>query len=217
MSESTETAGNEVIDAKVLYAVRDFKFSFKKKTKDAEGKETKRAPITLAVPVPTWDGIVAAIQADPKVRQFYIDMTEDAFKDRARQLLSDEEKPVMSQAELPLDQFNLSFIANIPKAERAGTDISKEDWDKFVADYIEVMTPVRDGDVERVTKAANIFAGKLNAVKTDKVVLQFLQTQFALWTENTKQLEDFADIAMFLDNRLTQFLTRESAATLDSL
>lgn len=220
MSETTE----QQVDggSAPLYVTRDFKFSFKKqKVTDAEGNAVKRPPVTLNLPVPTFEGMMAAMKADPKVKQLFLDAAEDLMKDHARSLLTAEDKPVMKQSELPLDQFTLEFIANIPRSERAGSDISEETWKAFKDSYVEIMGALRTP--EKAEKAANIFVSKFaGSVKTDKDILRFLQEQLAIWATNLADkdanlLDELSDVFSFLDNRINVLLTKDATATLESL
>jgi len=198
-----------------LYNIRELKFSFKKQVlKDADGNpikdelgvEKKRPPVVLNVKVPTFEGLLTEI-SDPNVANFVLDLVEEAIKDQVRQQLSDEENPVNRQEELDEKKLTLSYIANIPRSERTGSALSKEVFEDFGKDYIEVMQQFRA--VEKVTHAAKLFMGKLNSVKTDKRILKLLREQLATWAENTKQLEDLQEVYVFLDNRISTFLKKD--------
>ncbi len=206
----------------VLYVDREFKFSFKKQTVVNElGEEVKRPPVTLTVPIPTFQGIVAAIDADPKVIQLVLDMAEESIKDQIRSLLTDEEHPVNRQEDLDLSKLTLSFIANLPKSERTGGGIAKDTWAEWEKDYIETMVAIR-GDTdpkaaEKVGRAAKLFTGRLNQCRTDKPVLKYLREQLALWATKSKNVDDFGDVFQYLDGRATELLNKDSASLLANL
>ena len=110
--------------ASPLSVDREFKFSFKKQTiKDELGIEQKRPPVTLTVPIPTFEGLVDIISKDQKAVQFILDLAEEAIKDQIRVQLSDEDKPVNRQEDLDLWKLSISFIAKMPKSERSGCGI----------------------------------------------------------------------------------------------
>jgi hypothetical protein len=204
-----------------LYRDAEWKFSFKKSTiKDPEtGEDVKRPPITLTVPVPTFDGVVKALEEDSatesrKVTNFLLDLIEDAIKDRVREQLTGE-KPVMAQDQLNLAELTLTYIANLPKAERTGGGISKETWGEWEADYIAVMSPIR-GE-EKATKAAKLFTARLTPVRSDKKVLEFLRGQLNVWASKSENNEEFLDVFTYLDSKCSELMNRDSEALLSAL
>lgn len=199
-----------------MHQDREYKFSFKKQTvKDELGMDIKRPPVILTVPIPTFDGLLEAL-ADTKVSSFVIDLVEEAIKDQVRSQLSDEDKPVNRQEDLDLTKLTLSYIANMPKSERTGGGISKEVWTDFEKDYVEVMVPIRKDEV-RVSKAAALFTGRLAKCRTDKPVLNFLRKQLGTWAENTPNIEDYAEVYKFLDDKITEYLNKDNPDLLAAL
>lgn len=220
-AESTETQVAELQVEGPLFLDKEYKFSFKqqKVTNELTGEEEKRPPVTLTLPIPTFDGLVASM-ADKKVIAFVLDLVEEAIKDQAREQLSDAEKPVNRQEDLDTSKLTLSYIANLTKSARTGSGISKETWADWSKDYIETMVPLRANDAnpqERVTKAANIFSAKLLPVRSDKKALKFLRDQLAIWAQNTKNLEDFADVYKYLDERATDLINKDDVNLLAAL
>lgn len=197
---------------------REFKFSFKKQKimDDTLGMEVKRPPVTLNVPIPTFEGLVEALMSGDKVSQFVLDLVEEAIKDQVRSQLSDTDRPVMRQSELDTSKLTLSYIANMPKSERTGGGISKETWDEFEKDYIETMGPIR-GSVDKAAKAAKLFTGRYAQCRTEKNVLKFLQEQLATWSQNSAQVEEFADVFKYLDDRATDLINKDDPDHLASL
>jgi hypothetical protein len=209
-----------------LYLDREFKFSFKRQTvKDELGIEQKRPPVTLTVPIPTYDGLLEALSSeDPKIAPFILDLVEEAIKDQIRTQISDEDKPVNRQEDLDLSKLTIQFIANLPKSERTGGGISKEAWEEWSKDYIETMVPLRavggitkEDATDKVTKAAKLMTSRFNPCKTDKPVLTFLRGQLAQWASNTKNLEDHGEIFNYLDNKASDLLARDLTSQLASL
>lgn len=212
-----EVAKQEVAKhvANLLTTDREYKFSFKKQmVKDELGMEIKRPPVTLNVPVPTFNGLVDALDNE-KVASFVLDLVEEAIKDQVRSQLSDEEKPVNRQEDLDISKLTLQYIANMPKSERTGGGISKDTWADWEKDYIEAMAPIRT--LEKATKAAKLFVGRFAQCRTDKPVLQFLRTQLATWATETKNLEEYGEVFQYLDNRATDLINRDSVSQLESL
>jgi hypothetical protein len=201
-----------------LVTEKEFRFSFKKQMiKDELGEEIKRPSLTLTVPVPTFDGLISSLQEDPKVISFILDLAEEAIKDQVREQLSDEANPVMSQGQLDINKLTLSYIANLPKAERTGGGISKDTWAEWEKNYIEVMSPIRTAD--KATKAAKLMSGRYAAVRTDKQVLKFLKDQLAIWATNAGEqaLEDYGDVYSYLTSRADDLLTKDNVSQLANL
>lgn len=197
------------------YIDREFKFSFKKQTvKDELGMEVKRPPVTLNVPIPTFEGLIDELE-DPKVQAFVLDLIEEAVKDQVRTAISDEEKPVNRQEDLDVTKLTLKYIANIPKSERTGGGISKETWTEWEQNYTQVMGPIRGED--KAAKAAKLFVGRFNQVRTDKAVLKFLREQLAKWATETTVLDDYQDVYQYLDARATDLINKDNPSQLESL
>lgn len=195
---------------------RDFKFSFKKQVvmDDKTGTEVKRPPVTLTLPIPTFDGLCKKL-TDPKVASLVLDLVEGLIKDAARVQLSDEEKPVMRQEDLDLKKLDLVFIANQPKSERVSVEISKETWDSFTVDYIMHIGPIRSP--EKASKHAAVFRAKFGPVSKDKDSIKLLQGCLATWAEKTGQLEEFEEVYTYLDNRASVMLNKDNVVLFDAL
>ncbi len=219
VQQAQEDLGHKT-QAPMLTVDREFKFSFKKQTVvDDLGKEVKRPPIMVTVPVTTFDGLLEAFD-NPKVRQFVLDLVEESIKDQVRAQLSDEEKPVMRQSELDLAKLSLVAIAELPKSERTGGGIPKELWTDWEADYTSTMLEVRKDDpkaADRIGRAVKLFTGRFNGCRGDKPVIKFLLEQLGIWATNSQNVEDFADIFNYLDTRGTDLMTKDSASILANL
>lgn len=205
---------------------REFKFGFKKQSITNElGETVRRPPVTLSLPIPTFTGLITALDSDPKVVQFILDLVENAVKNAASDQVSDEEKPVNTQAELDVNKLTLSYIANLPKSERTGGGIAKETWEEFEKDYIETMVPIRAASsaggikeaTDRVAKAAKILVGRYNLVRSDKQAIKFLREQINIWIGSTKNQDDFAEVYQYLDGRAKELLEKDNVSQLASL
>ena len=71
--------------------------------------------------------------------------------------------------------------------------------------------------LDKITKAAKMFASKLNAVRTDKGALKFLREQLGIWATKTSALDDFAEVYKYLDDRMTDLLNRDNTSQLANL
>lgn len=176
----------------------------------------KRASFKLKLPVPTFAGLVEALQ-DEKQQQYVIGLISDDIYKAARVQVDDESKPVSSQSELDLSKISLKHLAYLPPAERRGGGIAKEVWEAFEKDYVAVMPGLTGKDVERVTNAATILGKKFQPVKTQKKIITFLKEQLALWFSNSENAEEFQEVYDFLDNKATELLATDEAKLLEAL
>lgn len=190
--------------------VKDFKFNFRK---DELGN--KRAPVELRLPTPSVEGIVAILEAGGKELELLLDTCADVIAAQARSIVDARED--ISQDNFPMDQVLWTTIANLPKAERRGGGISKELWEAFAKDYVEVMPSVTGKSIEAVTNASKILLNKFSAVKTNKPVLSLLKGQLALYVTASQNAEQFTDCVEFLVNKADALLNMSEADLLSNL
>jgi hypothetical protein len=214
---STETQNTETQAQSAIVAnydknvdVRDFKFNFKK---DELGN--KRASVELKLPVPSVEGIIQILTDGGKGLELLQDCVADVIASQARSIVNDKED--ISQENFPFAQVLWDAIANLPKAERRGGGISKELWEAFAKDYVEVMPAVTGKSVEAIGNAAKIYLNKFNAVKTNKPVLRLLKDQLALYLVNSPNAETYTDCVEFLDNKAKTLVEMDEASLLANL
>ena len=184
--------------------------------KDKEsGIETKRPTIELKLPVPSVEGIIAILEAGGKQLELLQSAVSDIVVAQARSLLSDNEN--MTADNFPYAQCTWEFVANMPEAEKRGRGIPKEVWEEFAADYIEVMPSITGKTSEQVALAAKLFLNRLQQVKTNKPVISKLREQLAIYANNSKQAENFADCIKFLDDKANDLLEADETALLANL
>lgn len=220
---ATSAGENEVTNLPAPnYMEKEEKFSFRKPTKpNALGEmEEKRAPVTLTLPIPTWDGLVASLRSDQdnKIKNYILSLLEDAVVERARlQVSGDEGTQVNKQEELDVSKLTIEFLANEPRADRRGRGIDKETWEAFEADYVAIMPAITGRTAKQVEVAAGIFAKKLVAVKTNKPVLNALAKRLEEWAANSPSLADFEDIYKYLSGKLETYLKAPDEDLLSAL
>lgn len=198
----------------------EYKIGFKSvKEVDNEGKPTgvvtKRTEFNLNLPLPTFEGVINALQ-DEKQRAFILDVLADQVYDAARSQVT-ENAEMKSQDELDLSLLTLDYISNVPKAERRGGGIAKETWDEFVKDYVSVMPALLEKPVENVANAAALFIKRLQPVKTNKAVLNLLKGYLSMWFSNSANAEEFSEVFKFLDEKIDALLKKDDAALLVNL
>ena len=195
--------------------VKEYKFHFKTVRDKESGIETKRPTIELKLPVPSVEGIIAILEAGGKQLELLQSAVSDIVVAQARSLLSDNEN--MTADNFPYAQCNWEFIANMPEAEKRGRGIPKEVWEEFAADYIEVMPSITGKTSEQVALAAKLFLNRFQQVKTNKPVIGKLREQLAIYANNSKQAENFADCIKFLDDKANDLLEADETALLANL
>lgn len=203
-----------------LVDLQETSFFFKKvKLEDDTGKPTgeeyKRPTVELAIPVPSLEGLVAILDkgSDSPGFKLVFEALSNVAADRARDLLNDNQS--LTEENFPYEELSWETIAALPKAERRGGGIAEEVWKDFYEDYIAVMVPATNKPVENVTRAAKLFLGKFNACKYNKPVLGKLQTQLALYLENTKRAEDFSKCVDFLVKKADILLKADDSKLVD--
>ncbi len=189
------------------------KYGFKK---DELGN--KRPTVELLIPTIGDVSVLSEkMKADPKVAALVLELVNKEISSNAREQVNNEQNPVNKQEELQLDKLTLEHIANLPPAERKGGGISKETWQEFFKDYVEVMVAATGKKKEQVENAAKLFVARLQPVKTQKKILEFLGTQLAQWFTTSQAQEEFAEVYEFLDGKIKEFMSKDEAALLANL
>lgn len=215
-----DTSHKPAIHEKVLaqfdskIETKEFKFNFK--TDKESG--VKRPTVELILPVPSIEGIVHILENAtefPKQYELLRDAIYEVIADQARGLVNDNE--AITQDNFPLDKVTWEAIANMPKAERRGGGISKEVWEEFGKDYIEVMPAATGKAVEKVALAAKILVGKLNQVKTNKAVLAAMKEFLGIYINVTPNAETFLPCVEFLKDKAEKLINAEDVDLIDAL
>lgn len=198
-------------------------FNFKSTT----NKETKevipaRPKLTLQIPVPTFNGVIAALSSEPAdnavIQNYLMRLVKDDIITAARYQVSDDEKPVMDQESLDLSKLTLHFLATQPESERRGGGIPKETWEAFETCYVAVKTAAGK-DAEKATNAAKLFVKKLQPIRTQKQILNFLRNELDSWftAASKDQQEEFSSIYEYLMKKADDFLKADEASLLANL
>lgn len=198
-----------------LVDVAEIAFHFRK-VKDEETKlETKRPTVTIPVPVPSVEGVIAIFEAGGKQLDLLMEAVRTVITDQAREIINENES--LNADNFPYEKLGWDFIANMPKAERRGGGIAKELWDDFAEDYIAIMPALANKTEENVKLAAKVFTTKFANAKTNKPVLKLLQQQLAIYTSNTAKGEQVAPVIEWLSNKLDTLINTEETNLLLNL
>lgn len=207
-----------------LVDIRETNFSFrtmKNEVKDAETGaksiiETKRPTVSIPVPVPSLEGIVEILSQGPgKQVDLLIEAVTAVILEQAREYINEHEE--VNSDNFPYEMLSWDTIANLPKAERRGGGISKELWEDFAKDYVEIMPSITGKKKESVEMAAKVFVAKFAGATTNKPVLKLLQQQLAMYASNTTQGEALAPCIEFLMNKVEKLLNTDETNLLLAL
>lgn len=195
--------------------VQEVNFSFRKTTDEKTGVEYKRPTVTLAVPKPSVEGLVAILEAGGKGLELLLEAAADVVIGRARELVNEMED--VTGETFPYDQLSWEVISNLPKAERRGGGIPKETWEEFIKDYVAVMPGATGKSLDKVENAARNFANKFAAVKTNKKVLSLLVDQLSIYTNASQNAESFIECINFLMEKADKLMNMSEEEMLANL
>lgn len=196
-------------------------FKFKKKPDVEEAgvtiEGTTRPTLELDLPLLSFEGIltILAAEGNDKEKELLREAINDVIIARARQIVNDDEN--ITSDSFPYSELTWEHIANLPKAERRGGGISKETWEGFVKDYVEIMPAAANKKLDAVQRAAKVFAKKFADVKSDKKVLSLLRDQLTIYVNHSPNVEQFEECVSFLVNKADTLINQENSSLLESL
>lgn len=188
---------------------KEVKFYFRTvKLTDDQGKETgetfKRPDVKLEIPVPSVEGVIAIIEAGGKGLDLLLEAASNVVIDRAREIVNEKEDA--SQDNFPFEMVSWEAIANLPKAERRGGGISKEIWEDFGKDYMEVMPGVTGKPIKAIEMGCKLLLTKFATVKTNKAVLTKMKEYLAVYLNSSPNAQQFVECVDFLNEKATALL-----------
>lgn len=222
--------------------VIDKKFNFKsRKITDNEGKEvgkTKKQPaLTISIPVPTVDELVAVLQTPVDVdaegkelptpankkRDLVLDavyevifgQTKGQLDDAIDAFGDDNEKTITVDA-IDFDKLSLDYIANLPPSQRGARGISEEEFEAFFKDYVAVMVAATGKEEVRVLKHVELFRKPMK-VKQNKEALNVLVENLDIYLSTAANLEDTGDVASRIRSKFDKWATEDSKLDLSAL
>lgn len=205
-----------------LVDVKETNFFFRKvknTVKNPDGTEsvveTKRPTVTIPLPIPSVEGIIEIMQAGGKQLDLLLEAVAAVVIEQAREKVNENES--VNAENFPYADLSWEKIANLPKAERRGGGISKELWDDFAEDYVEIMPGLTGKKKEAVEMAAKVFTSKFAGATTNKPVLKLLEGQLALYAANTTKGEQVLPCIEFLQNKLEKLLNTDETNLLLAL
>lgn len=212
----SETQASPIIvnfDNKLDY--KEAKFGFRKVTDKETGVETKRATVELAkIPVPSIEGIVAILETGGKALELLQEAVADVVLSRARDYINENESVTSENFDYAILDWNA--IANLEKEDRR-SGISKETWEDFAKDYVEIMPAVSSTSSEQCANAAKIFVGKFASIKTKKDVIAKLKLRLAMYAEHSPKASEFAEVIDVLFKKADKLIEAKEVSLEDNL
>ena len=208
---------------------QSYRFNFKsRRITDENGNEigrTKKQPsLTVDLPVPTTDEVIAMLQAGGAEAVLLMTQISDIIYQAARgqfdevieQFGDDDSKEVTADM-LNYDQLSISYLANLPPSSRGVQAISDEEWQAFFEDYLAVMVAATGKTEDRIKNHINLFK-KPQKAKANKEVLKVLVDQLDIYLASSGNLEDTGTCAVRIRDRFNKWISEpEKAAALDLL
>lgn len=174
----------------------------------------KRPTVSLALPFVSLEDV---LNAGEKSVAYLQEMINTEVYSRVRDILADNPE-VTCADNFPWADLTWDSIVNQPAAERKGRGIPKEVWDDFVTDFTEVMLALGGKTETQIKTVAQMFKGKLQAIKFNKPVLERVIADYlTVYASSTSRLEEFSDVVEFLQKKGEEFLALSQEALADAL
>lgn len=194
---------------------KSVRFGFRKVKDPQTGVETKRQTVELdKIPVPSVEGVSKILMEGGKGLELLLEAVANVVYDRARDVINEDEN--ITSENFDYSCLSWDAIANLAKEDRR-VGISKELWDDFVSNYVEIMPAISGVTLEQTTNAAKIFAAKFNPIKNKKDVIQKLLVRLALFTEHSPRAEEFSDIIEFLNKKAARLIAAKEESLEENL
>ena len=206
---------------------KEFSFFFKTdKVRDDEGKVIgtgrKHPDVKAVLPIPTYAQAVAYLQAAGKEAELILEALIAQVESSARQQINDWRETNgldkdFTATNFDLNKLSITAIANTPRSERGGPQISDEDWTAFLEDYKHVMVHGVGYEEKKVNLAIMHFKVQLRRIKNDKPAVQKLLDLLNLWASKTESLEDHTACYEDLSKRANKYLKQEERNVAEAL
>lgn len=174
-------------------------------TGEVTKQETKRESIKLHIPVPSWEAVIAMIEAGlaenaSEVAKNNLQLISDSLFNTVYEVAVSlaKENTSLTSANFPMNELDWEAIANAPEAERKSRGISKEEWADFAEDYLASMPQITGKDEERIKRAVAMFINKFGPIKSDKKSVAVLRDQLVVYAEQAPQASNYFKVVEFL-------------------
>jgi hypothetical protein len=154
------------------------------------------------------------LEAGGKPLDLLLEAVQDVIVSRARDVINETE--TVTSENFDYSQCDWNIIANLEKEDRR-SGISKETWDDFAADYVEVMPAISGTSKEQSANAAKIFVGKFNAIKTKKDIIAKLKLRLSMYAEHSPRAAEFAECIDVLLKKADKLIQAKEESLADNL
>lgn len=195
--------------------VKEVDFGFRTMTDKDTKVKTKRPTVSLAIPFPSFEGVIAILEEGGKQKELLMEAVQDVIISQVREYVNENENA--NQDNFDETKFTWEYIANMPKSDRRGGGIPEEIWEAFKNNYIEIMPAITQKTKEQVELAAKVFVSKFANAKTNKPVLKVLQGQLALYINATQIGEEIEPVLTWLTTKLDTYINNDETKLLNAL
>lgn len=215
MTDTTATPTPIIVNFDNKLDYKSAKFNFREVADKETGVKTKRQSVELdKLPVPSVEGIIAILETGGKALDLLLEAVENVIIQRARDVINESE--TVTTDNFPYAQVDWNIIANLEKEDRR-SGISKETWEDFAVDYVDVMPSVSGTSKEQCANAAKIFVGKFTSIKSKKDVIAKLKLRLSMYAEHSPRAAEFAEVIDLLLKKADKLIQAKEESLEDNL
>jgi hypothetical protein len=179
-------------------------------------KVKTRENFTVSAPVPTAEGIVAALQGpNLALRDLLVSHVHSLIAAQLRAQVDAEVNPANSADEIDYAKLDLAAIAAMKPEERSSAKFKFTDELKalFSDTFVSVMSTAGLLASERGVKVAEAFCKLYAGFRSNDKALERFQQRLAEFTEllNAEQLEELSQVLEHLDSTAVKYLAAINA------
>ena len=191
----------------------------KVKGPDGELLEYKRPGFEVEYPRPSVEGLVEIFNEAGKGLELLVEAVDEKIYAHLRVQINDliEAGGEVTAEMIDVSKLTWDYLANLSKADKRSAAISKETWDAFSKDYINVIMRVTGKPIDKVIYQARILVNKFQKVKGKEDAILFLKTNLDIWFSNTEQSEEFEEIYSLLTTKANEAMKEDQASLLANL
>jgi hypothetical protein len=199
--------------------VMNVKYFFKtEQLKDADnapiGEARKHPDVVAVFPKPSADHAAAVLMgADSPAKTMLLEALENIVFMAGRNQINvwREKNPegTFTANDFDLEQLTLEAVALLPKKTRGGYAPTDEEIKAFVEDYKNVMLNIVRYEAKKVGTHAKHLEGRLTKIRTEKPILEKMQTFLDTWAANTENMEEHTAVFEWLSERVSRWLKVE--------
>jgi hypothetical protein len=180
-----------------------------------EAKGWKRPSVDAKLPSLDTHGLLSILEKGGQGAQFLMSIANGQFYEVARSkindLLNDNSLVVITPETITSFDYDWGSMAAAyleAEASARATGVSKETYEEFVSDYVEVMLrELPENGEDKIKNAAEHLKLRFQKCRSNKAMVGKLRDYLALWYAATKRQEEFSKLYKTLDDRAAVLLT----------